>query len=113
MFPGMGKMNPKQMEGMMRAMGIKQENVPAKKVIFELSEKKLVCENPQVSAVNMGGNKVYSVVGEFSEEKLVKEIPKEDIEMVAMQSGKNEKEAKKALEETQGDIAEAIKKLEN
>ena len=39
------------------------------------------------------------------------EIPKEDIDLVVEQTGKTTQEAKKALEETKGDIAEAILKL--
>lgn len=110
MFPGMGKINPKQMQGMMRSLGIKQEEMQVKKVVFELEGKKMVFESPQVSAVNMGGQKIYSVVGEAKEEGKL-EIPKEDIEMVAEQTGKAVEEAEKALKESNGDIAEAIKKL--
>lgn len=113
MFPGMGRINPKQMQSMMRSLGIKQEELNAKRVIFELEDKRMVFENPQVSAVDMGGNKIYSVIGNAMEESTKKEIPIEDIEMVAEQSGKNKEEAKKALEETQGDIAKAIKKLKD
>lgn len=111
MFPGMGKMNPKQMQGMMQSLGIKQEELNAKKVIFELEDKKLVFENPQVSAMDMQGQKIYSVVGEAAEEAEEKEVPAEDVKMVAEQSGKSEEEAKNALEKTSGDIAEAISKL--
>ena len=39
------------------------------------------------------------------------EIPKEDIDLVVEQTGKSVEEAKKALKETKGDIAEAILKL--
>lgn len=111
MFPGIGRMNPKQMQGMMRSLGIKQEELEVKRVVFEMDGEKMVFENPQVSVVDMQGQKIYSVIGEAVEEAGEKEIPAEDVKMVAEQTGKGEEEAKSALEETEGDIAEAIKKL--
>ena len=39
------------------------------------------------------------------------EINKDDIDLIVEQTGKTTEEAKKALEETNGDIAEAIIKL--
>jgi nascent polypeptide-associated complex subunit alpha len=39
------------------------------------------------------------------------EIPDEDVEMVANSAGVSEDEARQALEECQGDLAEAIMKL--
>ena len=109
MFPGLGKMNPKQMQGMMRQLGIKSEELPAERVIIELTDKKIIIENPSVSAIDMQGKKTYTVMGEEREER--KGIPEEDIKMVAEQASVSEEEAKKALEESSGDIAEAIVKL--
>jgi nascent polypeptide-associated complex subunit alpha len=109
MFPG--GVNPKQMAQMMRQMGIKVDELSANKATFELSNgKKLVFENPQIQAMTVQGKKTYTLIGEAKEEE---NIPAEDIEMVASQSGKTKAEAKKALEETNGDIAEAILKLKN
>ncbi len=109
MFPGLGKMNPKQMQGMMKQLGIKSEELNTKKVIFELENgSKLLIENPNVTVMNAQGQKIYSVVGNAIEEKGSNE---EDIKMVAEQTGKTNEEAKKALEESKGDIAEAILKL--
>ena len=103
-------MDPRKMKMLMKQMGIKSEDVEAKRVIFELeSGKKLVIENPQVSAIEMGGQKTYTVVGEASEEEAG--IPEDDIKMVAEQAGVSEMKAKEALEESEGDIAEAISKL--
>ena len=71
MFPGMGGMDPRKMKMMMKQLGIKSEEIDAKRVIFELDNSKLVIENPQVSAINMQGQKTYTVVGEEVEEKSV------------------------------------------
>jgi nascent polypeptide-associated complex subunit alpha len=107
MFPG--GVNPKQMAQMMRQMGIKVEEIKTEKVIFELEDgKKLVFTQPQIQAMVMQGKKTYTLIGEGVEED---SIPENDIKMVAEASGKTYEEAKKALEETNGDIAEAIMKL--
>jgi len=107
MFPG--GMDPKKMKGMMKQFGIKTEDIDAKKVIFELDGKKMVIENPQVTAMTVQGQKTYTVMGDVKEEGAG--VPEEDVKMVADQAGVSEKEAKKALEEVGGDIAEAITKL--
>jgi nascent polypeptide-associated complex subunit alpha len=107
MFPG--GMNPRQMQRMMKQMGIKNDDIPASKVIIESEGKKLIFENPQVQLMEVQGQKTYTVIGNPIEES---SIPKEDIEMVVEQTGKTEDEAKKALEENDGDIAEAIASLQ-
>ena len=109
MFPGMGGMDPRKMKMMMKQLGIKNEDLNVKRVIFELEDKKLIINDPQVSAIDMQGQKTYTVIGKAIEE--ANGIPKEDITMVAEQASVSEEEAKKALEETDGDIAEAISKL--
>ncbi len=107
MFPG--GVNPKQMAQMMKQMGIKVDEINAKKVIFELDGgKKLVFDNPQIQAMTMQGKKTYTLIGDATEEE---SVPQEDIDMVSEQTGKTKAEAKKALEQTNGDIAEAILKL--
>lgn len=110
MFPGMGKINPKQMQGMMKQFGIKTEEINAKRVIFELSDKKIILEAPSVSAMVMSGQKMYSVMG-GTEKQESADAPEEDVNMVAQQADCSEEQAKKALEETEGDIAAAILKL--
>ena len=52
MFPGI---NPKKIQSMMSKMGIKQEEIPAKRVIIEQEDKNTIIENPQVTKVNMAG----------------------------------------------------------
>ena len=70
MIPGLpAGINPKQVEMLMRQFGIKTENIAAKRVIFELADKKLIIENPTVNAINAQGQKMYQVVGEAKEEK--------------------------------------------
>lgn len=112
MFPGMGKMNPKQMQGMLKQFGIKTEEVDAKRVIFELENgKKLVVDNPAVTAMVMQGHKTFTVMGDAKEEAGEASIPDADVKMVAEQAKVSKEKARKALEDSEGDIAEAISSL--
>jgi nascent polypeptide-associated complex subunit alpha len=106
-----GGINPSQMKAMMRQMGIKQEEVNAERVIIETSDKKIVIEPTNVQKIVMQGQESWQVTGEAREETREAGILEEDVKMVAEKTRKSEKEAKKALEETGGDIAEAIVKL--
>ncbi|MEK6958625.1 MAG: nascent polypeptide-associated complex protein [archaeon] len=108
MFPG--GVNPKQMAQMMRQMGIKSGEVKATKVIIEEeSGKKMIFSSPQVQWMDVQGKRTYTVIGDPQEEAAG--IPEDDIQMVAEQAGVTKEKAKKALEESSGDIAEAIMKL--
>jgi nascent polypeptide-associated complex subunit alpha len=107
MMPGM---NAGQMAGMMKKMGIAQSQLPVKKVIFEMADGRLVIEDPSVLQIKMQGQVTYQVTGEAVEEE-DESFSDEDVKMVVSQSGKSESEARTALEEADGDIAEAIMTL--
>ena len=107
MMPGM---NPAQMKRMMKQLGMKSEELEVKRVVFELENGKLILESPQVTSIEVQGQKTYTVLGTETKET---GIPEEDVKMVADQTGKSEEEAKKALEEANGDLAEAITKLKD
>ena len=114
MFPGLGGMDPRKMKAMMRQLGIKSEDIDTKRVVFELGNgNRLVVDEPQVSAVDLGGQKTYTVIGKARTEagEGADAIPESDVEMVAQQAKVSKEDAKAALEETNGDIAEAIEKL--
>ncbi|MBP2143307.1 nascent polypeptide-associated complex subunit alpha [Methanococcus voltae] len=124
MFPGGGRMNPrmiKQMQNMMKDMGMDAKDIKALKVTIELDDKLLVFEKPKVQVMDMMGNKTYSITGrakkvaktveKIEDVEVTLDVTKEDIEMVVSQCNVTEEEAKKALEEANGDIAEAILKL--
>ena len=107
-----GGINPAKMQGMMKKMGISQTNLPVNRVIFEMDDSKLVIEDPTVVKIMMQGNEMYQVSGEAVEESN-ESISSDDVKMVMSQAGVSEKEARAALEETNGDIAEAIMKLKS
>ena len=109
MIPGMGNMDPKKMQQMMRQLGIKSEEIDAERVVIEGKTKRIVIENPSVTAINMQGKKTYTVMGEEKEEE--KGISREDIEMVVKQANVSAQKAEAALKKNEGDIAEAILEL--
>lgn len=110
MIPGLGGMNPKKMEGMMKQLGIKQEAIEdAKRVTIEREDGKIVIENPSVTKVEMQGQETWQIMGEAREEE--EGVREEDVKLVAEKTGKSEDEARKALEEVKGEVAEAIVKL--
>jgi nascent polypeptide-associated complex subunit alpha len=121
MFPGLGGMNPAQMQKMMSQLGIKTVEIPTDKVIFYLKDgTALEMQMPQVTKMTIQGTETYQVIGNAqplessgstSSEPKQLEITEDDIKMVMQQAGCSKEQAKKALEETKGDIAEAIMNL--
>ncbi|MEK6854880.1 MAG: nascent polypeptide-associated complex protein [Nanoarchaeota archaeon] len=105
MFPGLGNIDPKKMQAMMKQLGIKQEEIDAKKVTIEKSEGKIIIENPSVQRIIMHGQESFQITGESKE--VSENFTEEDIKLVMEKTGKNKKEVEKVLAETK-DIAEAI-----
>jgi nascent polypeptide-associated complex subunit alpha len=106
MFPGV---NPAQMQGMMKKMGISQTPLNVSRVVFEMQDGNLVIDEPSVLKIMMQGQETYQVSGEAREmEEETEVFTQEDVKMVMSQTGKDENEVKEALEKTEGDIAEAI-----
>ena len=108
MIPGLGGMNPKKMQAMMKQLGIKQEEIDAKRVVIERDSGTIIIENPSVSKVEMQGRETWQISGDTKEEE--SGVSEGDVKLVAEKTGKSEEDARKALEETE-DIAEAILKL--
>ena len=111
MFPGM---NPREMQKAMKRLGIKQEELDAELVIIKTADKDLVIKNPQVSKVNMMGHETFQIVGEVTEvNKEETEIDEDDIATVVEQTNCTKEDALDALKESNGNLAEAILKLQN
>lgn len=111
MFPGM---NPREMQKAMKRLGIRQEEIDAELVIIKTREKDLIIKNPQVSKVNMMGQETFQVVGNIEEvDKSKAEISEEDIATVVEQISCAREDAIEALEKSNGNLAEAILKLQN
>ena len=102
-MPGM---DPKQMQKLMKQMGIKSDDIAATKVTIELKEGgRLVIFEPSVVQIDMNGEKTFQIGGKLHEEK---DAGEDDIKMVMESAGCSREEAQAALRETGGDIAEAI-----
>ena len=112
MLGGLGGLNPKKMQAMMKQLGMNQEEIDASKVIIEKTDNtKIVIENPSVTKINMQGQESFQISGDIREEEGEQEISKEDIKTVSEKTNSTEEEAKKALETSNGDLADAILKL--
>jgi len=108
MFPGV---NPKQMQGMMKKMGISQEDIPAEKVIIEKTDgSKIVINEPSVQKIKMQGQETFQIAGIISEETAKVGVSEEDIKAIVEKTGVSEDVAKESLERT-GDLAESILEL--
>ena len=111
MIPGMNKKQMKQMERQMKKMGMKIEELNGvQEVIIRFEDKELIIDEPNVSLTNIMGSETYQIEGNAREVEIEVEIeiPEDDIEMVASSAGVSKEEAKQALEESKGDLAEAI-----
>jgi len=120
MVPG-GRMNPKQMKQMMKRLGIEQEEIAGvEEVVIRTATKEYVFSRAQVTMMTVQGQKTVQVVGE----PLIRDrpgskaavaaplvIPDEDVQLVAEKAGVTQAEARKALEEANGEPAEAIIRL--
>ncbi len=110
MFPGL---NPRKMQQMMNQLGIQQQEISATEVIIKTPDKELVIRNPSVAKVNMMGQETFQISGRVEERSTSIPISQEDVQTVMEQTGASAEDAKKALEESKGDLAEAILWLNN
>ncbi len=125
MMPG-GRGNPKQMQAMMKRMGVKMDEIDdVEEVIIVTLNRELRIKHPSVSVVEAQGQKTYQIVGDAkeyprsdapapsSDSKTTDEyaIPEEDIDLVVAQTGVSPEQARAALEECDGELAEAILKI--
>ncbi len=103
-----GGMDPKKMQALMKQMGIRSEEISAKKVTIETESGLIIVEEPQVTKITMQGQASFQIAGNIRTEE---KSTAEDIKMVMEQAGCSEEDAKAALEKSGGDIAEAIVSL--
>ncbi len=114
MFQGVNK---RQMEQAMRKMGIQQKEIPAEIVIIKTPEKEILIEQPNVAQISMMGQLSFQISGKVSEratryQNRALDINQDDIDVVMEQTGATKKEAISAIEEANGDLAEAILALQ-
>jgi len=105
-----GNINPKQIEGMMKKMGIAQQSLDAKRVIIELEDENIVIDEPNVIKINMQGQQSFQITGE-SRIEAKSSFSEEDIKTVMEKTKAQRDRVVKFLEENNGDIALAIIEL--
>lgn len=108
----MRRMNPREAKRMMQRMGMNMGAMPdVEQVVFKTSSKEITVENPEVTVMEMQGQKIFQVMGDRITEKAVEKevkIPEEDVQLVATQANVSPDQARAALEQTKGDLAQAI-----
>lgn len=97
----------------MQRMGMNMTPVEdVQQVIIKTSSKDIVVDDPEVAILEVQGQKIFQVVGGRVSEKVSERkaptVPEEDARLVADQTGKSLEEARRALEESGGDLAKAI-----
>jgi len=111
------RVSPRQAKRMMQRMGLNMDNVPdVEQVIIKTSSKEIVIEEPDVAVLEIQGQRVFQVAGGNISEKAIERklvVAEEDIRLVADQTGKSVEEARKSLEECDGDLAKAILLLQS
>ena len=131
MLPGMGGrgVNPKKLNAMMRQMGIEMEELDdVESVIIKMADREIVFNDAQVTKVTQQGQSSWQVVGTPIERKFASSkgapdasasatappAPKfgePDIKLVMEQAKVSREQAIRALEDADGEPAEAIVKL--
>ncbi|MDI9643760.1 MAG: nascent polypeptide-associated complex protein [Candidatus Verstraetearchaeota archaeon] len=106
-------MSQREMKRIMQKMGMGLEELQGVlKVTIHFRDRRLVIPDPQVTQMKVSGQTIYQVVGEAFEEKEKTEtkieISEEDAQLVSAQTGATIEQAKKALEASNGDLAQAI-----
>lgn len=114
------RMNPRDTKRMMQRMGMNMQGVEdVEEVIIRTPAKEIVIEAPEVAIVNLQGQKIFQVAGGKVSERAPQRqtqtavVSEEDVQLVAGQTGKSPEEARKALMESEGDLAKAILLLQS
>ena len=121
----MARMDSRRARRMMQQMGMKMDELSdIKRVILQSDTREIIIEGPAVTSMNVQGQKMYNVVGgrettrkpEAAAEAAVEEappaIPEEDVLLVAQQASVSMEKARAALEQSGGDLAQAILMLQ-
>jgi len=114
MFPGIGGkgVSPKKMKQMMKQMGINIEEIEGvEEVTIRTKDREIFFLDASVTVMDAQGNRSYQVVGTAQERGREVSIPDGDVELVVAQTGCSPDEARAALKEAKGDLAEAIVRL--
>jgi nascent polypeptide-associated complex subunit alpha len=112
------RVNPREAKRMMQRMGMSMNSLPdVEQVVIKTGKKEVTIEAPEVAILEVQGQRIYQITGGKVTEKVAERKPlgiaEEDIKLVADQTGKSMEDARKALEESDGDLAKAILLLQS
>ncbi|MBS7655592.1 NagC family transcriptional regulator [Candidatus Bathyarchaeota archaeon] len=117
-FAGIKGLSGREALRLMQKMGVGVEELNnVEKVEIKMGPRKIIIENPKVAAIKLQGQIMYQITGgeiKEEEEKLEEQketVLEEDVKLVAEQAGVSLEEARKALETSGGDLAQAILSL--
>jgi nascent polypeptide-associated complex subunit alpha len=104
-----GRISPREANRMMARMGMQMKTLDdVTKVIFETPTKKIIIDNPEVSMITVQGQSMYQVGGNSREEAVSTGPSDDDVKLVASQAGVSIEQARNALRDSGGDLAQAI-----
>ena len=107
----MARTPSRRLRRMMKQIGLKMDTLSdIEEVILRGRDREIIIEEPIVTILDMRGERIYQIAGGRVREQRAegKPIPEEDILLVAQQAGVSLEEARRALEEAEGDLAKAI-----
>jgi len=112
-------LNPRQLNQMMRQMGISIEEISdVEEIVIKTRDAELLFEKPLVTVIDAPGSKMYQITGTpikrsrlGAEPESEVSLSPEDVALVMEKAGCSEAEARAALAETKGDLAEAISRF--
>ena len=107
----MRRISPREARRLMQRMGLSMKPLEVSEVILKTTDKEIVIDEPEVAVLEVQGQKIFQISGGRISERKIKrkiEIPEEDIHLVAQQANVSLEEARAALEQTEGDLAQAI-----
>jgi len=105
------RINPREARRMMQRMGLSMSPMDVQEVVLRTREKEICIENPEVAVVEVQGQRIFQVAGGKITEKSIERkltVPEEDVQLVAQQAKVSLDQARTALEQTNGDLAQAI-----
>jgi nascent polypeptide-associated complex subunit alpha len=110
LFPNV---DPKALKGMLDRLGIKSTSIDSTQVVIHCKDKDIVIEAPEVTLIEGQGMRSFQVSGEAREvDRSRVEISEDDVRFVQEQTGIGDAAlVRQTLEETKGDIAGTILKL--
>ncbi|MEM3035741.1 MAG: nascent polypeptide-associated complex protein, partial [Thermoplasmata archaeon] len=105
----MMRINDRQIQRMIKQMGMKTVDIDATEVLIKGISKDYKIKNPKVTIVEVQGQKIVQIMGDIEElEKEKLPFSEEDIKIVMEQTGATREEVIETLKSVNGKPADAI-----